>query len=191
MKYQRTLKLKSKQDLGQEIEFTDERSMQMVSGYRAKYFQIPVMWKTLDRMIAAMTMRGNDQTIGPVRFLYEEIRLPNGLSLYYHNLRWENDGWRFDYQDVTKYLYGGKLLENIIQALARIVIMDAAVRFRKATEIDLNLQVHDELVYVVPEEIGTVVKHMLEDEMSIPPDWMPDVPLASEAHIGLTYGDVK
>jgi DNA polymerase len=190
-KFQRTVKLKSKQELGQEISLSDERSLKVVTGYRTKYFQIPAMWRTLNGLIAQMTMRDCDVTLGPVRFLYEEIRLPNGLSLYYHNLRYEDDGWRFSYAGVTKYIYGGKLLENIIQALARIVIMDAAVRFRKQTQIDLNLQVHDELVYVVPEMIGTVVQTMLVEQLSIAPEWMPDVPLAAEGGIGLTYGDAK
>jgi len=190
-KFRRTVKLKSKLELGNEVDLGDDRSMQVVSGYRAKYFQIPSMWKRLDGLIAQMTMRNCDVTIGPVRFLYERIVLPNGLSLFYHNLHYENDGWQFSYAGVTKYIYGGKLLENIIQALARIVIMDAAVRFRRQTLLDLNLQVHDELVYVVPEMIGTVVKTMLEEQLSISPEWMPNVPLAAVAGIGLTYGDAK
>jgi DNA polymerase len=190
-KFQRTVKLKSKQELGQEINLSDERSIRTVSGYRAKYFQIPQMWRRLEGLIAQMTMRDCDVTVGPVQFLYEKIRLPNGLYLYFHNLRYENGGWRFDYNGKTKYIYGGKLLENIIQALARIVIMDAAVRIRVMFGLDLALQVHDELVYVVEEEIAQDVADVLVSQISIPPSWMPNVPLAAEAGIGDSYGGAK
>ena len=48
-------------------------------------------------------------------------------------------------------LYGAKLLENIVQALARIIIMDAALRLE---DIGLRfvLQAHDELVFCLPEQ---------------------------------------
>lgn len=191
VKFQRSVKMKSKAELGQEILLTDEVSSNTVGGYRRKYHQIPAMWKVLEGMIAQMTMRGCDITIGPVRFLHEEVRLPNGLSLYYHNLRYEDGGWCFDYSGVTKHIYGGKLLENIIQALARIIIMDAAVRVRNLIGLDLNLQVHDELVYVVPEEVGTPVKNIVAEQMAIAPWWMPNVPLAASGGIGLSYGQAK
>jgi len=189
-KFQRTVKLKSKQELGQEINLSDERSIQTVSGYRTKYHQIPAMWRRLENLIGQMTMRDCNVEVGPLLFLYEKIRLPNGLYLYFHNLRYE-DGWRFDYNGKPKYIYGGKLLENIIQALARIVIMDAAVRVRVLFDLDLALQVHDELVYVVEEEIAQDVADALVSQMSIRPWWMPDVPLAAEAGIGDSYGDAK
>jgi sugar/nucleoside kinase (ribokinase family) len=54
----------------------------------------------------------------------------------------------FTFGAEPKKIYGGKLLENIVQALARIHTMDAALRIQR--HIGLGMQVHDELVYGVP-----------------------------------------
>jgi len=125
----------------------------------------------------------------------EHIELPSGLSLYYKNLRQEDGQWLFDFGRVKgKKIFGGKLLENIIQALARIVVMDAAVRLRKPLSMmDVRLagQVHDELIYVVPEDVANVVKALVLKEMSTAPRWADGLPLSAEAEIGPSYGDAK
>jgi DNA polymerase I-like protein with 3'-5' exonuclease and polymerase domains len=51
--------------------------------------------------------------------------------------------------------------------------------------------VHDELVYIVPDELVNVVKQIVLEEMVRPPKWMEDLPLAAEVGIGQTYGDAK
>ena len=52
-------------------------------------------------------------------------------------------------------------------------------------------QVHDELLYVVPENIAEQVRDLVVAEMAKAPIWLPDAPLAAEGHIGETYGDAK
>jgi len=85
-------------------------------------------------------------------------------------------------------------LENIVQALARIIVMDAGVRLQKIFStygIQLALQVHDELVFVVPNDLADVCKTIALEEMSRRPAWAPTLPLAAEAGYGPTYGDAK
>jgi hypothetical protein len=120
---------------------------------------------------------------------------PTGLCLYYDNLREEDEQWLFDYGGNTKNkLYGGKLLENIIQFLARLVVMSAAVRLKKPLALynsRLTHSSHDEIVYIVPNEHVSVAAQMIEQEMTRPPTWAPTLPLACEIGIAVNYGDAK
>ena len=117
------------------------------------------------------------------------------LYLYYYDLKYERDvGWTYSYAGKRKKLYGGALLENLVQALARIITMDAGVRVRQHLDeygIRLALTVHDELVYTVPHEWVNYVRGVLINEMKAPVKWAPGLPLAVEASVGPTYGDAK
>ena len=83
------------------------------------------------------------------------------------------------------------MLENIVQALARICVMDAAVRVRKRIGARLQLQVHDELVYVVPEHLAKMTLDVVHEEMCRRPSWGVDIPLDAEGDIAISYGDAK
>jgi hypothetical protein len=142
---------------------------------------------------------GQEWRWGPVVFRKEEILLPNGMKLYYHNLRQVAGGrfgteWIFEYGGKIKRCYGGMLLENIVQALARIITMEAAVRVRMRLaklKIPLALQVHDELVFVVKKEYEAVTRMVLEHELKVRPAWLPNIPLNCEVGSGPNYGDAK
>jgi DNA polymerase len=87
-------------------------------------------------------------------------------------------------------LYGAKILENITQALARIVIMDAALRLE-----DLGyrfvLQAHDELVFVIPDRDVEDAREVILEQMCRVPTWLPSLPLAAEIGVGQNYGETK
>jgi hypothetical protein len=123
------------------------------------------------------------------------IEGPTGLCLYYDNLREEDGQWVFDYgRFTTKKLYGGKLLENIIQFLARLVVMSAAVRLKKPLEgynTRLTHSSHDEIVYLSPNDHVGLVVELLQAEMNRPPSWAPELPLACEIGVGPNYADAK
>lgn len=201
MKFQATVKIQSKNQLGQQIELDDIEAQRIVTAYRNTYPKIPLMWTKLNNSLSfiAAAQRGAFRDLGPegsqVVATYNEVLLPSGLSLYYKNLRQVDGQWVFDYGRIkAKKVFGGKLLENIIQALARIVVMDAAVRLRKPLamlDVQLAGQVHDELIYVVPEDIAQVVRAQVLNEMSTAPAWAEGLPLAAEAEIGPSYGDAK
>jgi len=197
-KFQKTVAMQSKAQVGQEIILTDEQATNVVSTYRKRYKQIPRAWNTLTNNIQTMVYKNTLINSGPITFEHEKIKLPSGLYLHYHDLENKNEGWVFTFGGKPKYLYGGKLLENITQALARIVVMDCAVRIRqriKALNYDkwiwLNLQVHDELVYIVPDEFVHIMEVLLLEEMRRPPEWGKNIPLDAECGIGESYGDAK
>ena len=193
-KFQQTVKTQSREQTGQQIALSDAEAERVITVYRTKYWKITAMRRQLDNAINVLAF-GGELTIGPCVFRKGEIILPNGLTLRYHNLHKTKFGeWMYEYGGVPKKLYGGSLLENIIQALARIVVMQAAVRLRKplgAMGIHLALQVHDELVYVVPDaEVGEVTELVIR-EMAREPAWAPGAPLAAEAATGQSFGDCK
>jgi DNA polymerase len=95
---------------------------------------------------------------------------------------------RYERNDVR--LYGAKLLENITQALARIVVMQAAVRLADRG-LRFVLQAHDELVFLVPNDNVIESKAIISEEMTRVPDWLPGLPLAVEIGSGANYGVCK
>lgn len=191
-KFRRTVALQSKAQVGTEVKMSDEEAANVVRLYRETYSSIPKMWRSLSDMIPRMTSAALNHVLHPVTFEHEKVRLPSGLYLHYHKLNNKNGQWWFEHGGMPKYIYGGKMLENIVQSLARICVMDAAVRIRKRVDyMHLNLQVHDELVYIVPGELAAEAESVVMEEMRRRPTWGPDIPLDCEAGIGPSYGDAK
>lgn len=185
--------------MGMKLDYSLEEGTAAVNYYRTTNYKIKAVWDLLNTMGIRALTGGGDWWFGPVLFRKEEIVLPNGMKLFYHNLRQVPGGrfgfeWVFEYGGKIKRCYGGMLFENIVQALARIVVMQAALRVQKhlvKLGIRLALQVHDELVYVVKEEHEEIVRFVLAHELRRRPDWLPNVPLNCEIESGPTYGDAK
>lgn len=124
------------------------------------------------------------------------INLPNGMSIPYLDVRVEvretEHGPRAVYtvQDGPgrRIVNGTLMTENTIQALARIVVMEAAVNLqREGFPWRPFLQVHDELLYVVPEQVAESAALTVSHVMSRDPLWLPRVYtglLKAEAKIG-------
>ena len=206
-KFQKTVQVQSKNQLGKEIILDDIEARKIVDTYRTLYPNIPLMWNTLNGKLNALADRRTSEFLGPVTdtaagvvyLTHEKITLPSQLSLHYHNLRQltRADGteWVYDFGRIKeKRIFGGKLLENIIQALARIVVMNAALRLRKQLAllgVRLGGQVHDELIFVVPDEHVAFVEETVLREMCVRPRWGLQLPLAAETGKGPSYGDAK
>ena len=179
---------------GQELILQDQQSLLIVNTYRGTYPGVQRMWYALNSAISILAGAFGTFSIGPCEFEKGRITLPNGLYLYYHNLRQTSDGWVYDHAGKPRRLYGGALLENIVQALARCIVMDAAVRIAdrlKGLNIHLALQVHDALAYVVPDHLVAQVSAIMKEEMNRRPWWALDLPLACDLKVGQTYGDAK
>jgi hypothetical protein len=127
------------------------------------------------------------------------ILLPSGRELRYPNLRQEKneetgrDEWVFDVREGRRLLatriYGGKLVENIVQAAARVVVMDQIVRISRKYRI--VLPVYDEAVCCVPDEIAEECESYIDLCLCTTPEWAPGLPVAAETGIGKFYGAAK
>jgi DNA polymerase len=111
------------------------------------------------------------------------IRLPSGRFLCYREPRIE--GEVVSYTGVNQrtrqwsriQTYGGKLVENITQAVARDVLAAAIPRI-EAAGYQIVLTVHDEIVAEAPDEHSYSAEH-LAALMATPPSWAEGLPLAA------------
>lgn len=167
----------------------DEKWGEIVKLYRETYPEIPLLWKRLEAGLRALAVgQYNPPTSGVYSFDSKGIRLPSGLHLQYPFLRIIRQDWKSTLVCkrrknksktlLDEYLYGGKITENLIQALAGILIREQMVRINKRYQV--ALQVHDEIVCVVPQEEADEALEFVINEMSKSPAWMPLVPIAAE-----------
>lgn len=166
-----------------------------VNTYRKKYRGIPNNgWYKLDSILAtAWIGKSAPVRFGPVEIGHGYVKGPNGLCMFYANPRFDviSGNYLFDYgREIGHTLYGAKFLENIIQFLARIVVMEAAVRIA-ARGYNFVLQAHDELVYIVPDAEVDKAKAIIHEEMVRVPWWAPGLPLKADISHGQSYGEAK
>jgi hypothetical protein len=191
-----TLKSSAAKD-GLTINLEEQDARGFVNTYRNTYWQIPQLWRQLNNVVLGRMLRtdANPTQWGMLLVEHQKLTLPNGMAIHYPGLT-KTDDREITYEDHSsnsapvKYLWGGSLLENIVQALARIIISRAEIRLSKAG-LHAALQVHDELVYVVRDEHIERVKRALVLALTDPVPWLPNLPLACEVGVGQSYGDAK
>ncbi len=166
-------------------------TQRLVNVYRETYSEIPHLWYQLSNAIPIMATGLGRVDIGPVSFSKQMAILPNGMPIYYNNLSRVGQDWWYTYGRETRKLFGGKLCENIVQALARNVVMENMITIHKELGLQMVLQVHDELDYVVPEAQADYYASEIKKIMSIAPSWAPGLPVAVEVNYGPTFGDCK
>jgi DNA polymerase I-like protein with 3'-5' exonuclease and polymerase domains len=124
------------------------------------------------------------------------LRLPSGRKIRYPGLREEKTDnergeWWYGQGRSRARIYAGKIDENIVQALARDIIAQNAYDVYKELKIRPSLMVHDELVYVVPEDQAQHVLDTVQRIMRTPPVWWPQLITWSEGDIAQSYGEAK
>ena len=175
----------------------DLECQRLVKVYREVNDKVIKLWEECDRALkdmATWTPSMKPYYLGRHKCLEVSgfgIKLPNGLYISYPNLRTEKvDGkTKFVYKsrrgDVT--IWGGSVVENVVQALARIIVGEQMLKINEKYRPVLT--VHDAVVNVVPkEEIDNAMTY-ITDIMSTPPTWAEGLPVACEAKYGESYGD--
>ena len=181
-------------------------AQQIVRLYRNKYHRIQGFWNRCNHELNGMVAGASGELCDLVSYDSEGFILPNGMRIRYPALRRAANGFEYindarvyrklvrarvageETPDLTwTKIYGGKVVENLTQAVARIVVSEQMVRIGRRYPV--ALQVHDEIVCVVPEEQADACKQFMIDVMSTPPKWAPDLPVACEADVGVNYGE--
>jgi hypothetical protein len=164
--------------------------------YRDYYPQIPEAWRSLSHYATHMIPKSGMYCWGPVTFMHERIVLPNSMPIIYPGIRNTSEGLIHEQilgkgtAKSFRRVWGGLLMENICQALARIIITTAELKLARAG-LQSVLQVHDELVYVVPEIMADKVAKVVAKVMTTQVPWLPALPVACEVGIGDCYGNAK
>lgn len=186
-KFQATLKSGA---MGPPQEFTLEAAMDIVGKYRTTYNNIALLWNRLQDMLQ-MTLHHENwgMNYGPF-FTVERngFRLPNGMSLSYEALSPEaTGGFSYMSRGSREYTYGGRITENLIQALSRIVITDSMLRLQKKIDGRVALTVHDEVIIIAANTNPDATMNTIIDDLCIAPEWAPDLPLAAEGGYDTVY----
>jgi DNA polymerase len=188
-----------------EVMLTEYDAQRYIEEWRADNAQIVDFWHALYRTVRdvvegpAGTSRplGNAHPQSAIVISHEfddtlRIRLPSGRSLIYHQPRIvqsEMYDWAFDlvYQQagpgdwIEKRSWYGLLTENVVQAIAYDLMIDAMLRM-DAAGIQLIGTVHDEAIALIDEPQAEAILQQMRSIMRTPPDWARDLPLAAEGY---------
>jgi DNA polymerase I-like protein with 3'-5' exonuclease and polymerase domains len=113
--------------------------------------------------------------------------------MHYPNLRKIEGQWIYQDGRTVNKLYGGKLIENLVQHMARVYIMQVALKmlpYMEQTGSRFVLQAHDELVFTVPNPYVDDFKQLLHHEMVTAPKWATGLPLHTDVKSGPNYGNL-
>jgi DNA polymerase I-like protein with 3'-5' exonuclease and polymerase domains len=166
----------------------------IIDKYRDAADPVVQFWDICQNLIHRSLVKGEEVPYKCVTFRHEEVVLPSGLALRYTDLKGEPDDkgrvqWVYGPSNKQKKLYGGKLTENIVQAVARCVMTDGMLRIQ--TRYPCVLTVHDEVVCLVPEAEAEDAKTWVLAQMVMEPKYMPGIPLDADADVAHRYGDAK
>ena len=186
------------------VAMDEKEAKRIVYLYRDTFPKIKQVWATLDALAQKFLTDPTGMYVWKnLMFMHERIILPNGMPIMYPDIAMGPNGLYFrsrkfkalsedetlDWQDGNN-IWGGSFLENICQALARIIATRSEMRLA-ALNVVAALQAHDELVFHVPTQTVDICKRAIESEMTKSVDWMPNLPIAVEMNHGESYGDAK
>jgi DNA polymerase len=167
----------------------------IIATYRETNSAIVNLWKQGQLALTALSQgaitefgREGILTLVPAE---KAIRLPNGLLLRYEGLSAEQGEKGLQYSYKTRRgrvnIYGGKVVENVVQALARIVVGEQLLLIGKKYRPVLT--VHDAVACIAPEQEANEARAYVEQCMRTVSEWSPGLPVNCESGMGVSYGD--
>lgn len=181
-----------------EAEFAED----IVRGWRESNHKVVNGWRMLQK--ACQSVAKNHKPVRAGRFIvswhdagYLCIRLPSGRTLFYYRMedfyssRLDSkslryiDGSKAGYTGWTE-TYGGKLTENVCQAIARDLLVCSMALIERAG-YDVIFHAHDETVSEVDEDTVDAAKDAIHNAMQTVPKWAAGLPLSAETHISRRF----
>ena len=190
------------------VDIDENEARRIVNLYRQKNHKIVSLWHSCGHALTGMIAGSSGNICELLPYNKDGITLPNGLKIKYHALRNTSNGFEYiaDARTFRKLaqkriltgeqqkidwtrIYGGKVTENVVQALARIVVAEQMASIGQSYRV--AFQVHDEVIITTRENDLTNARQLVEKQMSTPPSWAKDLPVACESGVGYNYGDAK
>ena len=174
--------------------------------YRQKNWKIVQLWQRCGSALTGMTQGGTGNIHDLIPYDSSGITLPNKFQIKYPALRQTSNGFEY-IADARTYrkavtdrvlmgqaddlswtrIYGGKVTENLVQALAAIVIREQMTAIGQHYHV--AFQVHDEIIISTRDsDVDNAEQHLVRI-MSTPPIWATDLPIACESGKAKNYGD--
>jgi DNA polymerase len=172
-----------------------EEARRIIDIYRRTNGRITNLWREAQNAVVCLS-RGDPAALGLAGVLEvvpEEsaIRLPNKLLMRYDDLQFTQSDKGLEFHYKTRKgrtrIYGGKVVENACQAIARCIIAEQMMRVGKKYKVVLT--VHDAIAVCVPEAEATQARAFVEECMRWTPDWAVGLPVNCESGMGKSYGD--
>lgn len=167
-----------------------EMAENVVSIYRRTHHQVMALHNRCQQALSLIAEGKEGKNVdyqGIVKTHKEGLLLPNGLIIKYPDLEYKNYEWSYWDGRARVKIYGGKVCENIIQALARIIVMYQIIKVPHR----LVLPVHDEGVWRVRKEKAELAKLDVEAALRTPLPWCESLPLNCEVGYHQSYGRAK
>ncbi len=169
--------------------WTEDLAQKAVDTYRAVNSRTRFTWGLLDRHLLDVWASTVYRSVkfGPCKIEPGAVELPNGMYVRY-NVKSRTPGeLTYQYGRFTYPIYGSKFLENIVQALARVIIMSAAIRLSDRGYL-FALQEHDALAFIVPDSDVENARKIIYEEVTRRPSWGERLPLAADISHAQSYG---
>lgn len=173
----------------------------LIQVYRDTCAAIVQLWGDMDIVVRAMDVDDPEtppEPFGPggvLQVVRHGLVLPSGLVMRYPGLRFSEEDRGYSYVGghggERKKVYGGLMTENVVQALARIVMTDQVLYCERTFGYHKVTSTHDEAVFLVPEGQGEEAYNNVLSVMKTPPVWAPDLPVSAAGGWGKCYGDIK
>ena len=175
------------------VELDEKECQRIISVYRSTYSRRPQLWKDANRALDAI-IQGQSSSLGvqpdAVSLVQGGIQLPSGLRITYNDLQIDNEN-QYSYatrRGRTK-IYGGKVVENFTQGVARCAVGEQMLRISKRYKVALT--VHDSVVCIAPTTEQTEALQFVQECMRWRPSWCSTLPLNCEVEYGDNYGNLQ
>ncbi len=171
----------------------EDECKRIVDLYRSANHMITDLWRECDSALHHLTSWPHDLKPYPIGkngcvwVRSSGICLPNELFIRYPDLRLSDKKYIYKSRRGVTSIWGGAMVENIVQALARIIVGEQMLKIRERYRPVLT--VHDAAVVVCPEKETDEAVAFITEVMSTPPSWASNLPVACEAKFGQSYGE--
>jgi DNA polymerase len=172
-----------------------EEAKRIIDIYRRTNDAVVRLWRQAQNALVNMS-RGDYAPLGRPGVLEvvpseTAIRLPSGLLMRYDDLRFDQTDKGVEFHYKTRKgrtrIYGGKVIENVCQAIARCIIAEQMLKIGKRYKVVLT--VHDAIAVCVPDAEVVPATQYVEDCMRWVPEWAAGLPVNCESGSGKSYGD--
>lgn len=179
--------------MGVEVELEEAR--RIIDIYRRTNDRISYLWRQAQNALVNLS-RGDDAPLGRpgvLSLVPEEraIKLPSGLLMRYDDLSFDQTDKGVEFHYKTRKgrtrIYGGKVVENVCQAIARCIIAEQMLKIAKRYKVVLT--VHDAIAVCVRECDAEDAQAYVEECMRWVPEWATGLPVNCESGMGKSYGD--
>lgn len=185
--------------------------------YRPLHPQVKKLWRKGEQILAKVAAGEIGAPLdfrGIVKTCRDGLVMPNGLKILYPELKFEPEidlttqtplkdkwgkaigEWTFYNGKMREKIYGPKVIENIIQCLARIIVFNQCLWATERAQAEgiknkWAHSVHDEGVFVTHAWYGPRMQEIAMECFRTPLDWCLDLPLNCEAGVNNSYGRAK